>query len=490
MANYILAIDQSTTTTKAIIFDKRAEVVGRCDVDHKQIYPRQGWVEHDPNEIYRNLVSAVRQVLEKTGVSTGDVAALSVTNQRETTMMWTRDGKPAYNAIVWQCPRAEYIVRRHEIASEREYITNATGLQLSPYFSAAKAAWIKENCGVNGELLFGTIDSWVIWKLTGRHVTDYSNASRTQLFNIHELCWDKKMLGLFGLQDVTMPQVCYSDEIFGTTTVDGIFEKPIPVAGDMGDSHGALFAQHCWERGMGKCTFGTGGSIMMNVGTIPTISRNKISTSIAWGMSGTVEYVFEGTIVCMGDTIKWLINEMGLIKNSEESQTFAEMVDSSDGVYLVPAFVGLGAPHWQSEVRAVICGLHRNANKYHVVRAGVESITYQIRDIVDAIVKDADIVLQELRVDGGPTNNTFLMQFTADILNVSIIKNSVEELSALGAAYAGGMAVGFWNNREEISKLKRTSANYRRAMPDDQAEKLYQGWKDAVKMLIAGQGGG
>jgi glycerol kinase len=490
VANFILAIDQSTTTTKAIIFDKQAHVVGRCDVNHQQIYPRKGWVEHDPKEIYRNLVEAVRQVLKKTAVSTDDIIALSVTNQRETTIMWTPDGKPVYNAVVWQCARAESIVRRPEIASERDYITNATGLQLSPYFSAAKAAWIKENCDTKDELLFGTMDSWVIWNLTGRHVTDYSNASRTQLFNIHELCWDKKILKLFGLQDVTLPEVCYADEIYGMTTVDGIFDKPIPVAGDMGDSHGSLFAQQCWEKGTGKCTFGTGGSVMMNIGTTPMLSKNKIGTSIAWGLSGTVEYVFEGTIVCMGDTIKWLINEAGLIQNSAESQTFSEKVDSSNGVYLVPAFDGLGAPHWQSEVCAMICGLNRNSNKYHIVRAGVESIAYQIRDIVDPMLKDANIVLKELRVDGGPTNNTFLMQFTADMLNTQIIKNSVEELSALGAAYAGGMAVGFWKDREEISTLKRISSErYERTMPKNMAENLYTGWQNAVKMLIAGSGG-
>lgn len=486
MAKYILAIDQSTTTTKAVIFDRQAKLIGRCDVNHRQIYPRKGWVEHDPLEIYHNLVEAVRQVLAKTKVSTDEIAALAVTNQRETTMMWTPDGKPVYNAVVWQCSRAESIVQRPEIASQRDYITHASGLQLSPYFSAAKAAWIKENCGVQGKMLFGTMDSWVIWKLTGRHVTDYSNASRTQLFNIHELRWDEKILKLFGLQDVTMPEVCYADEIYGTTTVEGIFSKPIPVAGDLGDSHGALFAQQCWEKGTGKCTFGTGGSIMLNIGTQPMMSANKIGTSIAWGAAGKVEYVFEGHIICMGDTIKWLINEMGFIKDSAESQAFAEKVDSSDGVYLVPAFDGLGAPYWQSKLSAMICGMHRGSNKYHIVRAGLESIAYLIRDIVDPMVQDADLALDELRVDGGPTNNTFLMQFTADMLNTRIVKSSIEELSALGAAYMGGMAVGFWKDREEISALKSASASYERTMPESAVEDLYLGWKKAVKMLING----
>lgn len=488
MANYILAIDQSTTTTKAVIFDKQARVIGRCDVNHQQIYPRKGWVEHDPIEIYQNLVEAVRKVLEKTRISTDDIAALSVTNQRETTMMWTPDGKPVSNAVVWQCARGESIVQRPEIASEKAYITHATGLQLSPYFSAAKAAWIKENCDIKGDVLFGTMDSWVIWKLTGRHVTDYSNASRTQLFNIHELRWDNKILRLFGLQDVLMPEVRFADEIFGMTTVDGIFNKPVPVAGDLGDSHGALFAQQCWEKGTGKCTFGTGGSIMLNIGPKPLLSENKIATSIAWGLSGNIDYVFEGHIICMGDTIKWLIDELGLIQNSAESQIFAEKVDSTDGVYLVPAFDGLGAPYWQSSLNAMICGLSRRSNKYHIVRAGLESIVYLIRDIVDPMLKDANIVLEELRVDGGPTNNAFLMQFTADLLNTRIIKSSIEELSALGSAFAGGMAVGFWKNRDEIALLRGTCASYERTMNESSAEDLYLGWKNAVKMLIAGSG--
>jgi len=486
MPKYILAIDQSTTTTKAIIFDHQAQVVGRCDVNHKQIYPRQGWVEHDPEEIYQNMLLAVREVLNKTNVSTGDIAAISVTNQRETTMLWTPDGKPAYNAVVWQCPRGEYIVRRPEIEAERDYITRSTGLQLSPYFSAAKATWIKENCGVTGKLLFGTMDSWIIWKMTGRHATDYSNASRTQLLNIHNLEWDEKVLSLFGLQDVKMPELCCSDEIYGTTTLDGIFDKPVPVAGDMGDSHGALFAQQCWEKGMGKCTFGTGGSIMMNIGDTPILSKNKVVTSIAWGLSGKVEYVFEGTIVCMGDTIKWLINELGLINSNEESEIFAKKVDSTEGVYLIPAFMGLGSPYWRSDVRAMICGMNRYVNKYHIVRAGLESIAYQMRDILEQMIKDAGLSLKELRVDGGPTNNNFLMQFTADILKTDIIKNSVEELSALGAAYAGGLAVGFWKDRAEISSLWRSAKTYKRSMPESKADELYGGWLDSVQMLLNG----
>lgn len=486
MGEYILAIDQSTTTTKAILFDRRSNVVERRDVMHKQISPRQGWVEHDPTEIWHNIVEAIRQVIEKSGVAKRDIAFIAVTNQRETTMMWTAEGGPVYNAIVWQCSRADYIVRRPEIQQHSDYITEATGLQVSPYFSAAKACWIKENTPAQTGLMFGTMDSWVIWNLTGKHVTDYSNASRTQLFNIRELKWDEKLLEIFGLQDVQMPEVRFSDEIYGYTTVDGIFDEPIPVAGDMGDSHGALFAQMCWERGMGKCSFGTGGSLMVNIGDKPMRSASRLNTSIAWGLDHKVSYVFEGTIVCMGDTIRWLKDQMELIDSSAQSGEFAEMVDSTQGVYLVPAFTGLGAPYWQSNARAMICGMNRFTDKRHIVRAGVESITYQMRDIIEPMMADADFTLGELRVDGGPTNNKFLMQFTADILNTRIVRNKVEELSALGSAFAGGLATGFYKSYDEIAALRQTSAEYVRAMPAQQAEELYKGWKDSVDMLISG----
>ena len=486
LEKYILTIDQSTTATKAIIFDRQARLIARIDVSHQQIYPRKGWVEHDPLEIYQNLIVAVKGVLEKAKLSSDDIAALTVTNQRETTVMWTPNGKPVYNAVVWQCARGEGILQRPDIASEKEYITYATGLQLSPYFSAAKASWIKENCEVKGDVLFGTIDSWLIWNLTGRHITDYSNASRTQLFNIHTLQWDNKILKLFGLQDVIMPEVHNSDEIIGLTTLGGLFKKPIPVSGILGDAHGALFAQQCWEKGTGKSTFGTGISIMLNIGNKPLLSENKIGTSIAWGISGNIEYVFEGHIICAGDTINWLRDEVGLIENSAESQEFAEKVSSTDGVYLVPAFDGLGAPYWQSGLSAMIYGLSRRSNKYHIVRAALESMAYLIRDIIDPMLKDARVVLDELRVDGGPTNNAFLMQFTSDILNTRIVKSSVEELSALGSAFVGGLAIGFWKNLEEIALLRGESASYVRKMSETTVEYLYLGWKKAVMTLIAG----
>lgn len=486
MENYILAIDQSTTTTKAIIFNRLGEVKERCDVNHKQIHPENDWVEHDPDEIWKNLVSSVKAVIKAAGIAKEEIACLSVTNQRETTMLWTAEGKPAYNAVVWQDVRAEDIIHREQIEENREYITNATGLQVSPYFSAAKACWIKEHCDQAKELYFGTMDSWVLYKLTGRHVTDYSNASRTQLFHIYELKWDEKIIKLFGLRNVHFPEVRFSDEIYGETTLDGFFDKPVPVAGALGDSHGALFAQQCWSKGMGKCTFGTGGSIMINIGKEPFLSKNRLNTSIAWGMNGTIEYVFEGTIVNMGNTIKWLAQNMGFMENSTQSETMAQSAVSTEGVYLIPAFNGLGAPYWNSDVRGVICGLLSTTKAQHVVRAGLEAVAYQMKDIIAPMLRDAHMELEELRVDGGPTNNEFLMQFTADILGTNLVKNKVEELSALGAAYAGGLAVGFWKDREEIAGLRKAAGVYKRSMKEEQVEQLYAGWKKYVNMLMNG----
>lgn len=481
---YMLGIDQSTGATKSILFDEFARVVGRVDVAHKQYYPKPGWIEHDPLEIYGNLLESIWLVLKKTDVEPENVAAISITNQRETTILWDDSGRPARNAVVWQCARAEEIVRQDNIVKQSEYIKRETGMILSPYFSAGKAKWICDNVENNGRLLFGTMDSWLIWKLTGNHYTDYSNASRTQLFNINSLKWDEKLLSVFGLNDLRMPEAKCSDAIFGYTTVEGIFPKPIPVAGVMGDSHGALFAQQCWEKGMSKCTFGTGGSIMMNIGDKPLCSDKGIGTSIAWGLSGNIEYVFEGTVISLGDTIKWLANEMELIENDAQSQTFAEAVNSTEGVYLVPAFNGLGSPHWISDARAIICGMHRDTTKYHVVRAGVESIAYQIRDVVEAILEDSKMVtLPELRVDGGPTSNTFLMQFAADILQTKITVNCVEELSALGAVYAGGLAVGFWKSKNELRKLFRTSKKYMNNMRQKESNLLYGEWNAAVALL-------
>ncbi len=481
---YVLAIDQSTSSTKAILFDEEARLVKRCNIDHKQIHPQAGWLEHDPIEIYENTIKAMREVTSD--INREQVEAVAVTNQRETTMLWDANtGRPIQNAIVWQCGRAETITKRKSILDMQDAIAQKTGLKLSPYFSAAKACWIIENADVSGKsLMFGTMDAWLVWKLTGNHATDFSNASRTQLFNINECKWDDELVALFGLKDTKMPEVKFSDEIFGMTTAEGLFNNPVPVSGVMGDSHGALFGQQCWKRGMGKCTFGTGSSVMMNIGDKPIASKNNLATSVAWGIGGKIEYVFEGNINSTGDTIMWLVNELGILPDSKMSEEYARKVPSSQGVYLVPAFMGLGAPYYKSEARAIIAGLFRDANKYHIVRAALEAIAYQIKDIVDLMLKDAEISFEELRVDGGPTNNTLLMQFVADMLNLRIIKNEIEELSALGSAYAAGLATGIYKDRESLAGLYRVNGEYQRQMDEKTAAGLYDGWKLAIKKAL------
>jgi glycerol kinase len=494
---YLLAVDQSTSSTKAILFDESLRLAARYNVPHRQFYPRPGWVEHDPMEIYQNLLAAVAGVFliaKESGIEREAVQCLSISNQRETTVVWDGDtGLPVYNAVVWQCNRGEAIVRLPAIQARREDIARKTGLTLSPYFCAAKAGWVAEKMkkaknvknidNAGKRLLFGTMDAWLLWKLTGRHQTDYSNASRTQLFNIHTLRWDDDLIALFGLEGMVFPEVRCSDEVFGETTLEGIFPAPIPVAGVLGDSHGAMFGQQCWEKGMGKCTFGTGNSVMMFTGDRPVFSGQGLAASIAWGMSGKVEYVLEGNINCTGDTLNWLKNELGILPDAKASEEYARQVPSTQGVYLVPAFSGLGAPHYRSDARAAICGLFRNASKYHIVRAALEAIAYQIKDVVEPMTTDAGTRFEEMRVDGGPTDNVFLMQFVADMVGARIVCNEIEELSALGAASAGGLAVGMFSDREALARLRRPGKRYEKTMDDAQARALYDGWRQALQKI-------
>lgn len=480
---YILAIDQSTSSTKAMIFNDRLDLISRTDCVHRQIYPKSAWVEHDPIEIYGNLKSAVGQLLQQSNLNSTDIACISISNQRETTLIWDgKTGKPIYNAIVWQCSRAEDIVQCPEIQAMQAEVKKRTGLPLSPYFSAAKARWIVENIPESkNPLLFGTIDSWLIWKMTGRHLTDFSNASRTQLFNINSLCWDRDLIHLFGLEELSFPEVMDSDAIYGATTLDGLLDSPVPVSGVLGDSHGALFGQQCWSRGMGKCTFGTGTSLMMNLGERIAHSNKGIATSIAWKINGHVDYVFEGNINCTGDSLKWLVDELGILPNAKLSEEYAMQVSGTNGVYLVPAFTGLGAPHYVSGAKGVICGLSRDSNKYHIVRAALESIAYQIRDVLEPMTVDSGLQFGELRVDGGPTSNRFLMQFVADLTSTRIVRNQIEELSALGAACAGGLGIGLFPNLEAIASLYHRGQSYEKHMPRDTSNLLYDGWKHALK---------
>lgn len=491
---YVLAIDQSTSGTKVVIWDGNAQIVGKCYVEHKQYYPKAGWVEHDPEEIYRNVLVAVDQGLKAYEVSIEDIAALAITNQRESVVVWDREtGKPVYNAVVWQCQRAANICRELEQRGYGEMIRQKTGLTLSPYFSAAKIKWILDNVGGarekarEGRLLCGNIDAWLIWKLTGGkvHATDYSNASRTQLFNIKELKWDEEILKIFDIPDQMLPEVRFSDEIFGYTDRASGFPGTVPISGVMGDSHAALFGQTCFEKGTAKATYGTGSSVMMNIGGEALEPENGLVTSIGWGAFGKIEYVLEGNINCTGDTIQWLVDNLQLIPSPKVVGEIASSLKDNEGVYLVPAFVGLGAPYWDSQARAAILGMSRATTKAHIIRAAEESIAYQIKDILELMMESSGIRLKELRVDGGPTRDDFLMQFQADILGIPVERNKVAEVSALGSAFMAGIAVGFWKSKDEVKALRQVDKVFVSKMDVSERERLYRGWREAVRRVLS-----
>lgn len=492
---FILAIDQGTSATKAILFDSAGKLVSRCNTVHGQFYPRTGWVEHDPEEIYANTLIAVRDVLCESGVTQDAVAAIAISNQRETSVVWDKNnGKPVYNAIVWQCQRGNDICRRLEDQGLGQLVQAKTGLVLSPYFSAAKISWILEHVqgakekAEAGELLCGNIDAWLIWKLTGGriHATDYSNASRTQLFDINKLMWDEELLEAFNIPGCMLPEVKSSNDLFGYTNKNEVFLREIPISGVMGDSHAALFGQSCVEKGMTKATYGTGSSIMMNIGTKPAFSQSGIVTSLAWGVDGVVSYVFEGNINCTGDTIRWLTEDLELIANYREAGKLASSVSGNGGVYLVPAFAGLSAPYWDNRARATITGMSRDTKKAHVVRAAEESIAYQIKDIIDLMKDESGTVMKELLVDGGPTRDDFLMQFQADMLGIPVVRNRVEELSAIGAAYMAGLGMGIWSSIEEIKELRDSDTVFYSRMEHSERISLHKGWKDAVNRTLSG----
>ena len=483
---YVLSIDQSTSGTKALLFDEKGALIGRSDLSHEQKINEKGWVSHDPMEIYRNTVQTVKNLVEKLGVDKADIVTLGISNQRETSLVWDRDtGLPVADAVVWQCARATEICERPEIAGQAEEIRRKTGLNLSPYFPAAKIAWLLEHTpGLAGKhLCAGTIDSWLIYKLTGNFKTDYSNASRTQLFNINTLAWDEEICKLFGIPAEILPEVCMSDSDFGETDLGGFLPKPIPIHGVLGDSHGALFGQGCHAPGMTKATYGTGSSVMMNVGEKPVFSDQGVVTSLAWGRNGRVEYVLEGNINYTGSVIKWLVDDVGLISSSKESGEWARKANPEDTTYLVPAFTGLGAPYWNSNVKAILTGMTRSTGKAEIVKAAEECIAYQIADIVHAM-GETGVKVGELRADGGPTRDTYLMQFQSDILNIPVIVPDTEELSGLGAAYCAGIAAGIYSPAV-FEQMKRKSF-----IPEQNAawrEKHYNGWKEAVNLLMIGR---
>ena len=490
MSRYVLGIDQSTQGTKALLFDEEGTLISRTDLPHKQYINEKGWVEHNPEEIYANTLAVVKNLVEKAGINKNDLAVLGISNQRETAMVWNRTtGKPVYNAVVWQCARGAQICEEIEKVGDADMIRFHTGLQLSPYFSAAKIAWVLKNVGGvqeladKGELCCGTIDSWLVYKLTGgkEFRTDYSNASRTQMFNISELKWDKQVCGLFGIPMSALPEVTDSDGDYGITDFDGYLDHEIPIRGVLGDSHGALFGQGCVETGMIKSTYGTGSSIMMNIGDKPVFS-NRVVTSLAWKLGGEVNYVLEGNINYTGAVITWLKDDLELISSPDETEQLAKESNPADKSYLVPAFTGLGAPYWDSEATGILTGMTRTTKRKEIVRAALDCIAYQITDVIKAMSTESGIDISELRVDGGPTKNKYLMQFQSDIAHVTVQVPSSEELSGIGAAYAAGIAVDIYNKKEVLNKMTRTRFTPQ-MQPEERAQK-YAGWKNAVEQVL------
>ncbi|CCQ94533.1 glycerol kinase [[Clostridium] ultunense Esp] len=487
---YVMALDQGTTSSRAIIFNHEGEIIQVAQKEFTQHYPKPGWVEHDPMEIWGTQSGVLREVLETAGIRPDEIAAIGITNQRETTVVWDKNtGKPIYNAIVWQCRRTANICDELKAKGLEEYVRENTGLVIDAYFSGTKIKWILDNVegarekAEKGELLFGNMDTWLIWNLTrGKvHVTDYSNASRTMIYNIKELKWDEKMLEELGIPAAMLPEVRPSSEIYGVTDPQTLGGAKIPISGIAGDQQAALFGQACFEPGMAKNTYGTGCFMLMNTGEEAVTSKNGLLTTIAWGVDGMVEYALEGSIFVAGAVIQWLRDELHLITHAKDSEYFASQEKDNNGVYLVPAFVGLGAPYWDMYARGTIVGLTRGANKNHIIRAALESIAYQTRDVLEAMQEDSGIDLQDLRVDGGAVANNFLMQFQSDILGVPVHRPEIIETTALGAAYLAGLAVGFWSDKEEITKRWSVDRVFETEMEDEEKERLYKGWKKAVE---------
>ncbi len=488
---YIISIDQSTQGTKALLFDSAGNLIRRVDQAHRQIIDEKGWVSHDPMEIYQNIIAVTARLLEETQIDRDKVAGVGISNQRETSLAWNRiTGEPVGLAVVWQCARAADLCDQVAAAGHGEKIRRKTGMNLSPYFPASKIAWILRNVeGARelsdaGKLCHGTIDSWVIYKLTGKasYKTDFSNASRTQLFNIFDLKWDEEICDIFGIDPNNLPEVCDSNFNFGETDFDGLLPNPVPIHGVLGDSHGALFGQGCLQPGMMKSTYGTGSSIMMNIGENPVLSTHGVVTSLAWSMDGKVNYVLEGNLNYTGAVITWLKDDLKMIDSPQETQALAEQAASDDPLYLVPAFSGLGAPYWDSRATAMFTGMTRTTGRAEIVRAGLECIAYQIQDVIEAMSEDSGVEVHELRVDGGPTRNAYLMQFQSDIAGIDVQAPDSDELSGMGPAYAAGLALGIWDETI-FEKLGRTK--YTPNMQEKLRNKKYEGWKRAVRKVLS-----
>jgi len=492
VAKYIMALDQGTTSSRAIIFDENGTIKGVTNREFTQIYPKPGWVEHDPMEIWGSQIGVAREVLSKSGLSPSDIAAIGITNQRETTIVWDKNtGKPVYNAIVWQCRRTAPICDELKAKGLTEKIREKTGLVIDAYFSGTKVKWILDNVegarekAEKGELLFGNVDTWLIWNLTGGkvHVTDYSNASRTMLFNIHTLDWDDEILQELDIPRAMLPKPMPSSHIYGYTTNE-VFGGEVPIAGDAGDQQAALFGQACYAPGTAKNTYGTGCFMLMNTGEKAVTSESGLLTTIAWGVDGKVEYALEGSIFIAGAVVQWLRDELRILDNAAQSEELATKVEDNNGVYLVPAFVGLGAPYWDMYARGTIVGLTRGAKREHIVRAALESICYQTRDVLEAMQKDSGITLKSLKVDGGAVANNFLMQFQSDILGVPVDRPKVIETTALGAAYLAGLAVGYWKDKDDIASKWQIDRTFKPEMDSGMRDNLYKGWKKAVQRAL------
>lgn len=489
MDKYIMALDLGTTSCRCIIFDKNGRICSAAQKEFTQYFPQPGWVEHDAEEIWATQTGLMYEAMSKIDITINEIAGIGITNQRETTVLWDKEtGRPVHKAIVWQCRRTAGYCDELKKLGMAEFFRSKTGLVLDAYFSATKLRWLLDNVigarerAEKGKLLFGTVDSWIIWKLTGGkvHVTDYSNASRTMLFNIHTLKWDEEILRVLKIPQQILPEVKPSSHVYGYTD-SKLFGREVPIAGAGGDQQCALFGQTCFERGEVKNTYGTGGFMLMNTGTAPVNSHNGLVTTIAWGVDDKVEYALEGSIFVAGAAVQWLRDELGLIRDAAESEVLAKLVPDANGCYVVPAFVGLGAPYWDQYARGAIVGLTRGVNRNHIVRATLESIAYQVNDVLMAMQEDSGMPITSLRVDGGACDNDFLMQFQADILNTSVVRPYCIETTAMGAAYLAGLAVGYWRSKEEILANHVIAAEFKPQMGQAKRESLLQGWHNAVK---------
>ncbi|WMJ78529.1 MULTISPECIES: glycerol kinase GlpK [unclassified Sedimentibacter] len=483
---YVLALDQGTTSSRAILFDRNGTIINIAQHEFRQIYPKPGWVEHDPVEIWETQLNAAKEAIAN--IDPSEISCIGITNQRETTVMWDKNtGKPVYNAIVWQSRQTSEICDELKKEGLEPYINDTTGLVIDAYFSGTKIKWILDNVpgaresAEKGNILFGTIDTWLVWNLTGGrlHITDYSNASRTMIYNIKELKWDETILSALNIPSSVLPDVRQSSELYGETNKE-VFSIGIPISGIAGDQQSALFGQICFQEGMVKNTYGTGCFMLMNTGEKIVKSHNGLVTTIAWGIGGRVEYALEGSIFVAGAAIQWLRDELKIIHDAADSEYFAKKVSDSNGIYVVPAFTGLGAPYWDMYARGAIIGLTRGTNRNHIIRATLESIAYQTKDVIEAMIDDSGINLTALKVDGGATANNFLMQFQSDILNVKIEKPEVTETTALGAAYLAGLAVGFWKSKGEISQNWSMSKSFKPQMDKEKRKELYSGWQKAA----------